>query len=160
MDAVQQLQKITHRDPSQAALMMAFLVIDDRIRQLPKKCRDELFELQKSLMNAADDDERLEILQTMMEILDDKPANYLHLKDKDIQSPREGLEKWVAFISKRIKEEREQAGLTQKELAEKSGLPQPHISRLESGLHSPTHLTVQKIAKALKIGVVRLDPSA
>lgn len=159
-EAAKQLKRITNLNPEQASLMMAFTVIDNRIRQLDKESRDELFDLQKCMITAEDDDERVEILQSMMEILDDEPANYISLKHEDIQSPKEGLSKWIAFVSARIKEEREKAGITQTELAEKSGLPQSHISRLEKGLHSPTNMTLQKIAKALKIGVEKLDPSA
>lgn len=40
-------------------------------------------------------------------------------------------------------------GLTQKQLAERSGIRQPNISRIESGVSSPTISTLQKIADGL-----------
>ena len=44
---------------------------------------------------------------------------------------------------------REQHGLTQAELAERSGIDQGDISRIERGATSPTARTLQRIADAL-----------
>ncbi|MGA2531286.1 MAG: helix-turn-helix transcriptional regulator [Acidimicrobiales bacterium] len=44
---------------------------------------------------------------------------------------------------------REKHNLTQMELAEKTGLPQAQISRIERGVVSPTSATLGKIAEAL-----------
>jgi transcriptional regulator with XRE-family HTH domain len=60
----------------------------------------------------------------------------------------------------RIKDLRVNAHLTQEELAELSGLPQSHISRLESGKHSPSRITLEKLAQALNVGVEAFDLSA
>lgn len=46
---------------------------------------------------------------------------------------------------------REQVGLTTRELARRSGLPQSSISDLENGAHSPTVKTVDKLAKGLGV---------
>jgi len=62
------------------------------------------------------------------------------------------------FVGKKIRERREAAGLTQEQLAEKSGLPQSHISRLENARHSPSRSTLDKIASALQISLADLDP--
>jgi transcriptional regulator with XRE-family HTH domain len=58
---------------------------------------------------------------------------------------------------KAIKRRREQLKMTQEELADKSGLPQSHISRLEAGKHAPTRQTIERVAKALKIEPGKLD---
>jgi len=50
--------------------------------------------------------------------------------------------------------------MTQQQLAEKAGLPQSHISRLEAGMHSPSHKTLEKIAAAMEIAMGDLDPAA
>jgi DNA-binding XRE family transcriptional regulator len=59
----------------------------------------------------------------------------------------------VAFarvsIARKIIEARRAAGLSQEELARRAGLRQETISRLESGKHSPTIRTVEKIDAAL-----------
>ncbi len=44
---------------------------------------------------------------------------------------------------------RKNSGLTQKELAEKSGIAQGDISKLEKGLKNPSLKTLEKIANAL-----------
>jgi ribosome-binding protein aMBF1 (putative translation factor) len=44
---------------------------------------------------------------------------------------------------------REQAGLTQVELSERTGISQADISRIERGATSPTARTLQRIAEAL-----------
>jgi transcriptional regulator with XRE-family HTH domain len=73
--------------------------------------------------------------------------------------PGEELRHWMGFVSNRIRHYREQANLTQQELADKAGLRQSHISRLEQGLHSPSSLTLEKIAAALGVSISELDPS-
>jgi DNA-binding XRE family transcriptional regulator len=48
---------------------------------------------------------------------------------------------------------REQAGITQVELAERTGISQADISRIERGATSPTTKTLQRIAEALNAEV-------
>lgn len=68
-------------------------------------------------------------------------------------------QKWIKYVSGKIRVTRKAKGLTQAELAAASGLPQPHISKLENGIHSPSHLTLQKLAKALGVTVGHFDPT-
>ena len=63
---------------------------------------------------------------------------------EEIKEP--GALKPYAYI---IAESRKMAGMTQKELAEKSGLKQANISRLENGVVSPSVETLEAIAKGL-----------
>jgi transcriptional regulator with XRE-family HTH domain len=49
--------------------------------------------------------------------------------------------------------------MTQVELAQRSSLPQSHISRLEAGKHSPTQTTLEKLAQALDANLSDLEPS-
>ena len=60
------------------------------------------------------------------------------------------LEYVRASIARDIIRERRALGLTQEELAKLSGVRQETICRLETGLHSPTVRTVEKIERALK----------
>ena len=66
----------------------------------------------------------------------------------------EGNRPAVAFarvsIARKIMEQRRALGISQQELARLSGLRQETISRLESGKHSPTIRTVDKIDQALQ----------
>lgn len=52
-------------------------------------------------------------------------------------------------IGERIRQLRTERGISQVELAEKAGLVQPHIPRIEQGRYSVGFDTLQAIAKAL-----------
>lgn len=52
-------------------------------------------------------------------------------------------------IGERIRQLRTERGMSQIELAEKTGLVQPHIPRIEQGRYSVGFDTLQAIAKAL-----------
>jgi DNA-binding XRE family transcriptional regulator len=142
------------------ALTMALAILVERIRGLPADDKHDLFALVKEIPNS--DAEELEsIVITMREILEQAPSSIQRMRGATSQAPHApGLKKWMDFVSQRIVEARTVAGLTQSELAEKSGLPQSHISRLECGKHSPSRVTLERIASALGIPVSNLDPSA
>lgn len=53
-------------------------------------------------------------------------------------------------IARKIIEQRRALGISQQELARLAGVRQETISRLESGKHSPTIRTVDKIDRALR----------
>lgn len=61
------------------------------------------------------------------------------------------------YVGRQIAMKRAERGMTQEQLAEKSGLPQSHICRLETGKHTPTSLTIKKIADALEVSPESLD---
>lgn len=70
------------------------------------------------------------------------------------------LKAWAEHVGRKIQELRKAAGLTQVQLAERAGLPQSHISRLENAEHSATNLTLEKLAGALGVSVGDIDPCA
>lgn len=81
----------------------------------------------------------------------------------DLERPAERpekLQKWVVFVGDKVQQLPKSANLTQIELAEKSGLPQSHISRIESAKLSPSRATLEKIAGALGVQLSAIDPSA
>ncbi len=53
-----------------------------------------------------------------------------------------------------VREHRLAAGLTQSDLAKRSGMSQPAIARLEAGGAEPTIATLRRIASALNIELV------
>ena len=65
----------------------------------------------------------------------------------------------LAFAAN-LQRARQAAGLTQAELAEKSGVSQPHISQLESGTWEPRLATIMQLARALGIEPGALLPPA
>ncbi len=54
-----------------------------------------------------------------------------------------------ANIGKRLKEIRQEKGLSQKELSEKSGVAQSHISNIERDNKNPTVGVLMKLSEAL-----------
>jgi transcriptional regulator with XRE-family HTH domain len=56
----------------------------------------------------------------------------------------------------RLKELREQKGLTQEGLAKKAGVSRAYLSRLEMGRHDPPLSRLRKLATALGVKVGRL----
>jgi transcriptional regulator with XRE-family HTH domain len=59
-------------------------------------------------------------------------------------------------MAARLKAIRERRGLTQEQLAEKSGVSRTYLARLETGRQDPTLSTLEKLAKALGVKVGRL----
>lgn len=59
-------------------------------------------------------------------------------------------------LGKIIKSKRESKGLTQFELAEKSGVDRNYIGMLERGERNPSYLSLLKIAKGLNVQVYNL----
>lgn len=66
--------------------------------------------------------------------------------------------RYNAEVGRRIKEERERAGLTQVQLERATGIPQPALSALEGGKRGATTAQVARLASALKIPSERLLP--
>lgn len=139
-------------------IALAIAVLVDRVRTLPKEDRSDLFALVESLESAETEEEGDAVVCGMREIMRQQKGGLqpMELPGK----PSEKLQSWMDYVGGRIRCFREQAGLTQQELAEKAGLRQSHISRLEKGHHSPSALTMEKIAGALGIAVSELDPSS
>ncbi|HEX5443709.1 MAG TPA: helix-turn-helix transcriptional regulator [Pirellulales bacterium] len=143
-------------DLGEAALTMAIAVLVERIRSLPPDDKEDLFELSKILFNAESDEEEAAAVRAVREILDQPKGNVVAFTADDEPI---GTESWLDFVSARLREAREQAGLTQAELAQRTKLPQSHISRLENGVHSPSSATIEKIAAATGKPPSFFDPS-
>ena len=63
------------------------------------------------------------------------------------------LKKLLAMRLKRLREER---GLTQEQLAKRSGMSHGYLARLEIGMHDPSLSTLAKLARALRVAVAEL----
>jgi ribosome-binding protein aMBF1 (putative translation factor) len=129
-----------------------------RLARLPEAELDDFFKLAVGWTKAKDPEERQSYLRAMDEILAQAPITTTPMpleREPRIASP--GLKKWAEHVGARIRSLREQAGLTQAQLAERAGLTQSHVSRLENAEHSATHLTLEKLAKALDVPVRELD---
>ena len=70
------------------------------------------------------------------------------LKDPALKAEYDALEPEFAIIQAMI-DARKTAGLTQKQLAERTGIAQADISRLENGNANPSLRTLQRLAKGM-----------
>jgi transcriptional regulator with XRE-family HTH domain len=59
-------------------------------------------------------------------------------------------------MAKRLREWRAKRKVSQRKLAEASGVSREYIARIELGQHDPTLSTLEKLAKALKVKVTQL----
>jgi DNA-binding XRE family transcriptional regulator len=84
----------------------------------------------------------------MARTLDDYLERSKRANSPQVTAARAVFEQAYA-IARQVSELREKHQLTQTELAEKTGLPQAQISRIERGVISPTSATLAKIAEAL-----------
>jgi len=159
--AMETTEVLQRHGVEEASLIMAVAIVKDRVSRLSEQDREDLYELAKELVLARDKEALEHVFAAMLEILEQAPVGQAAqmVLGEPTERP-EKLEKWVGWISAKIKELRTRADMTQEELAKKSGLPQSHISRLENGQHSPSHATVEKLAAALNVPVSELDPTS
>jgi len=112
------------------------------------------------LLRGASEEEMREIMEAMAEVI--FPQEMVGgVIDPEKEAPADVLAKLDRYrkaVGEAIKNRREALGFTQQELADKAGIPQSHVSRLEVGKHAPTHVTIKKLAKALRTEPAQLDP--
>ena len=70
------------------------------------------------------------------------------LKDPEFRSEHEALEPEYEII-RQIILARNELNMTQEELAERTGIKQSNISRLEKGTYNPSLSSLKKVAKGL-----------
>jgi len=73
----------------------------------------------------------------------------------DAAGNRPALETVTVSIARTIIRRRREAGLSQQELARRAGVRQETVCRLESGKHSSTVRTLERIEKALAVAEKR-----
>ncbi|MBS5450045.1 MAG: helix-turn-helix transcriptional regulator [Coriobacteriia bacterium] len=81
-------------------------------------------------------------MTTFRDYLDENLNDPAFRAEWEEQAPERAVMREIAF-------ERERAGLTQKELAERIGMRQGNLSRLENGNGNPSIDTLAKIARGL-----------
>lgn len=79
-------------------------------------------------------------------------------ENREPEEPWGHAEEDARYVGRAIEIERTKARLTQGDLAQLSGVSQPHISSIEKGTWSPKLNTVMLIAEALGVDVNTLLP--
>lgn len=67
-----------------------------------------------------------------------------------------GMQKTVGDLGDYLRDQRRQAQLSLRQLAEKSNVSNPYLSQIERGLRRPSAEVLQQIAKALRISAESL----
>ena len=145
---------ISPEDLSPEQLVTAFLV--HRMKSLGKDALQDLTSLASTLAEGCSAETLCEVADTLQEII--FPEVLGNIVPSETETT-ERLTKHTQWVADRIKELRNKKNWTQEKLAQESGLPQSHISRLEKAQHSPSNKTLERIAKALGVGLSKLDPS-
>ncbi len=133
------------------------------IRKLPERKRDRVFRMLAMLQLAECHDEAYEIATGIAEIVAKatgqipRGGRAVDLESGVSDETKEAVAAYHSQIGIAIRKRRDELNMTQEQLAEKAGLPQSHISRLEVGKHTPTRATIEKIAAALDTEPSKLD---
>lgn len=143
----------------QGAVEKALLVF----RNLPPKKRERVTKMLELLETADSAEECQEIARAITEVLAKAGGHIppggqvVDLEQGVSEKAKETVRGYYRNIGNAIRMLREKAAMTQKQLADASGLPQSHISRLEAGLHAPTQVTIRKIAEGLHVDPGQID---
>jgi DNA-binding XRE family transcriptional regulator len=153
----QVMEKSEQEDPIAVQLFLSFA----KLAPSKKRRVNTLI----SLLDKSDDlDEQREIALAIAEILmpklagiNDALGTVADLEEGIKPDVKEAAQAYRKKIGQAIRQKREALGLTQEQLAEKAGLLQSHISRLEIGMHAPTKNTIDRLAQALGVRPGELD---
>lgn len=141
-------QDLTGSGNEPISAVRSFVKLLERIPHLCPEDKQDLKELLPFVIEG-DPEDMASARVTIAEILSQNSGPLVRMELSE--GPGDALADWVKFTSTRIREARKAAMLTQQELAERAGISQPHLCRLETGQHSPTSMTLEKIAKALQL---------
>lgn len=145
------LSRLTH---DQQKSLLALIIMREQIARLPEEDIDDLFILLREYCTTDSDEARTEAHAAITEILQPDDGA-LHSPSDD---PSEALRARSADIGGAIRRRRREADLTQQQVAETCGIPQSHLSRIENGQHSPSHITLTRIAEALGAPISAFNP--
>ncbi len=122
--------------------------------------RKLLFELSEKFDSATESSSRSIFVEAMLCVLSTVGESVVTVPNSSVPECDElGLQRWRTKVGQKVTTLRTNLGFTQAVLAEKTRIQQSHISRIESGRVSPTHLTVRKLAAALRVSPSKIDPN-
>ena len=145
---------LDHAPRAERDVSAALSIVLDRVDHLSSADRGHYYRLLEARHEATEKVELDAIDRVLREILEQAPVCAVPLAPEP--GPRTVL---AQAVGDEVRSRREAAGLTQSKLAELTGIPQSHISRLENAEHSAHRYTLEKIAAALGVTVSELDPT-
>lgn len=148
--------EMSHEDGHDSSFELAIAVLRERISRMKEEDREDLYQLLPYLFST-DEEEASEAKLAVAEIMDQRKGNAISLEET--LDGAEECEKWMAFVGEKVRAERLKRNWNQETLAEKAGLQQAHISKIENKVHSPNRRTLEKLAQAFDLPVGFFDPS-
>jgi len=137
----------------------AYAQCDPEIRQVIDEMMDICIDLK------ADEDEKNRAIATIIEaVFPNLATDLVEFEKRASPMPEaEALEKEMdeeeAFFADRLRYFMDKAGMTQEQLAEKTGVGQPAISNMLNRQCRPQHRTVRRFADALGVSPEELGPA-
>jgi predicted transcriptional regulator len=102
-------------------------------------------------------DEEAALVAALAGLFEREPTKLVDLETGVSDEDRKKVERYRAGVAAAIRDRRVALRMTQADLARQCGIPQSHISRLESGQHIPSYLTLESLAKALRTNRAELE---
>ena len=138
--------------------ILALSVTFDRLDALSPADHKDVVRLMQLRAETSDPKVRDAIERAIQRVITQTPTETIPLEEPGPISGKRKL--YAERVARELLRLRKEAGLTQAQLAELSTIPQSHISRLENAEHSATRITLKRLAAALKVDLVQLDPTA
>ena len=132
----------------------------DRILRLRLSQQTRILQLVGLYQEAASEQEGVEIAEALAEILfrDPESLTATTIEGERSKDAGKALGKHRKYVGGQIRKRRRQLKMSQEELAKRAGIPQSHVCRLETGKHAPTYVTIERLAKAMRVKPSQLDP--
>lgn len=140
---------------SEEAVRLMTLMFLEKLGRLTPEDRQMVCQNFATLDAMTDEDERRCVLDGMIHLL--THGGHGRVVKLPARKPARPLRARAKYVGGLIRKLREQAGLTQEELAANAGIPQPHLSRLENAEHCANHFTLAKLAPALGVAAAAFD---
>ena len=141
--------------------------IVERLLRLPPEKTKRVLELWKLHGQSQDQEERDEIQKVFVEIIHPAlvdipwhPGTIGRLEEGVSGETIRKIKSYRKLVGLRIRNRRIGLAMTQDDLAQKAGIPQSHVCRIEKGMHASTDATIQRVAQALSTAPSELDPAS
>ena len=153
MSVTQLRSSIASMGTDMAVVSLAMGIVQDRVQRLSGDDRADLFELVKDFAKAKSKEDVLEILDTIMEILDGEDHR---IEPMDLPVDGKVNAAYKTFVGERIRASRTAAGMTQEQLAEQAGLTREYISQLEHNRRMPGIPVFVRLCRMMNVSTSKM----
>ncbi len=129
------------------------------LKQLPLRKHSTIYALRIEYQNTRDDTQRNLIFQRMKDCVFRSDSDLDTLPLAKLTAEVESIAPSRDYLAQRVRSLRQQRAWSQEDLAQRAGLLQSHISRIEGNKLAPTYITVKKLAQAFGMKAGEIHPS-